>query len=133
MARPQLRSLTSAVLDAGALIAFERDDRRVVGYVQRARRDGARVVVPAGVVAQVWRDGRRQAVLAGLLRSKVCEIVALDAFDARIAGQLLGVTGTTDVVDASVAVLARRRALTVFTSDPDDLRRLDPTLDIVPV
>lgn len=133
MARPQLRSLTSAVLDAGALIAFERNDRRVVRYVQRARRDGVRAVVPAGVVAQVWRDGRRQALLAGLLRSKVCEIVALDGVHARIAGQLLGVSGTTDVVDATVAVLARRRDLPVITSDPDDLRRLDPTLDIVAI
>jgi predicted nucleic acid-binding protein len=123
--------MISAVLDAGALIAFERNDRRVTVFVREARRNGGRVVVPAGVVAQVWRDGRRQARLAWLIRSAACEIVALDGAQARIAGQLLGVSGTTDVVDASVAVLARRRQLPVFTSDADDLRRLDPTLELV--
>lgn len=124
-------SVSGAVFDAGALIAYARNDRRVAVFVRGARRAGARVVVPAGVIAQVWRDGRRQALVAGLLRSKTCEIVALDGNQARIAGQLLGVSGTTDVVDATVAVVARRRELPVFTSDPDDLRRLDPTLELV--
>ncbi|MBA3908030.1 MAG: hypothetical protein H0X35_15330 [Pseudonocardiales bacterium] len=40
-------------------------------------------------------------------------------------------TGTADVVDASVALLARRYGATVVTGDPDDIRRLDPTLAIV--
>lgn len=133
MGRPGPRPLSSAILDAGALIAFERNDRRVAALVRRARAHGDALVVPTTVVAQVWRDGRRQARLASLLASEVCEVLALDDTDARASGQLLGITGTTDVVDASVAVVARRRGLRVFSSDPDDLRRLDPALDIVVV
>ena len=133
MGRPRPRTVSSAVLDTGALIAFERNDRRVIGIVRRARAGGDTLLVPAGVVAQAWRNGRRQARLAGLLGDDVCEVVALDDTEARAAGQLLGVTRTTDVVDASVAVLARRRELRVVTSDGDDLRRLDPSLDLVEI
>ena len=99
---------------------------------QRARAvSGA--ILDAGVLAQVWRNGRRQARLAGLLRLPVCEVASLDEPQARVAGRLLGLSGTTDVVDASVALLARRRGLPVVSSDADDLHRLDPTLDVFPI
>ncbi|MDQ3037482.1 MAG: hypothetical protein M3Y87_34125 [Myxococcota bacterium] len=61
--------MSGFTLDAGALIAFERGDRRMVLIVARARERKALLVVPSGVVGQVWRDGRRQAVLARLLAS----------------------------------------------------------------
>lgn len=121
------------MLDAGALIGFERNDRRVVGIVARALHHGDALVVPAGVVGQVWRDGARQIRLVRLLGSPVCKVVPLDDTAARAAGQLCGASGTADVVDASVVVLARRHDLRVVTSDPDDLRRLDPRLDVVTV
>jgi hypothetical protein len=54
-------------LDAGALIAFDRNERRVVALIARAVQQGCSLAVPAGVVAQAWRDGRRQARLARLL------------------------------------------------------------------
>lgn len=125
--------MTGAVLDAGALVAFERSDRRVVAIVARALHHGDDLVVPAGVVAQVWRDGRRQNRLSRLLGSPACHVVPLDDRSAREAGQLCGGAGTTDVVDASVVVVARQRAGRVLTSDAADLRRLDPHLDVVPV
>jgi predicted nucleic acid-binding protein len=123
----------STVLDAGALIAFERGERTMVALVVRARERGRPLLVPAGVVAQVWRDGRRQARLATLLGSAPVEVVPLTDFAARAAGQLLGVAGAVDVVDASVAWLARDRGARVVTSDPDDLRHLDPELEIVAI
>jgi hypothetical protein len=43
--------------------------------------------------------------------------------DGRRAGELLGATGTSDPIDASVALLARR-ADQLYTSDPGDLRKL---------
>ena len=43
-------------LDAGALIAFERNDRRVVALLARALHHQLALVVPAGVIGQVWRD-----------------------------------------------------------------------------
>jgi len=124
--------VTGAVLDAGALIGFERSDRTVVAIVARALAHGDVVVVPTGVVAQVWRDGRRQARLARLLGSPCCEIVPLDDRTARAAGQLCGVAGTADIVD-SVVVVARRRELRVVTSDAGDLRHLDPRLEVISV
>jgi hypothetical protein len=125
--------VTGIVLDAGALIGFERVQREVVLVVMRALEHGDAVVVPAGVVAQVWRDGRTQARLARLLGSPTCEVVPLDDKQARAAGQLCGVSRTHDIADASVAMLARERQLPVATSDADDLLRLDPTLRIVPI
>lgn len=114
------------VLDAGALIAFERKDRVALATVARAEERRERLIVPAGVVAQIWRNGRRQARLAWLLRQRWSEVVAFDESAARAVGHLLGRTGTTDVVDASVVWCARLRGAVVLTSDPDDLRRLDP-------
>ena len=89
--------MTGAVLDAGALVEFERSNRRVVAIVARALDHGDPLVVPAGAVAQVWRDGRRQARLARLLGSPPCEVVALDDHSARAAGQLCGISvGSTE-------------------------------------
>lgn len=118
-------------LDSGALIAFERAQRDVVALLARAHERELTLAVPAGVVAQVWRDGSRQVRLARLLAAPVLEIVALDDRAGRAVGQLLGASGTTDVVDASIAWCARQRGHPVVTSDPDDLRAVDPTLTIV--
>ena len=125
--------MSGAVLDAGALVAFERNDRRVVAIVARAAEHRDPLVVPAGVVAQTWRDGRRQARLARLLGSPLCEIVPLDDRTARSVGQLCGVSGTSDIVDASVALAGRKQAMRVVTSDPLDIRRVDGRLDLVPI
>jgi hypothetical protein len=125
--------VSGAVFDTGALIGFERADRAVVAIVVRALEHGETLVVPAGAVARAWRDGRRQARLARLLASPVCEVVALDDLTARAAGQLCGLRGTSDVIDASVAVIARRRQMPVVTSDRDDLHHLDPSLELVSV
>jgi predicted nucleic acid-binding protein len=125
--------LSGAVLDTGALIAFDRNDRRVVALVARALEHGDPLVVPAGVVAQAWRDGRTQARMARLLGSPVCEVVPLDDLAARSVGQLCGTSGTDDVTDAAVALTARQRGMRVVTSDPDDLRHIDNRLDIVAI
>lgn len=125
--------MSGVTFDAGALIAFEKNDRRVVAVLARALELRLRVAVPAGVVGQVWRDGRRQVRLVRLLRSEVIEVEPLDDLRARAAGQLCGVTGTTDVIDASVVLCARARRHLVMTSDVGDLRRLDAKLGLVGV
>ena len=117
-------------LDAGALIAFERKDRYVIDRIAVALENSIRLAIPAGVVGQVWRDGKTQARLARLLKSPIVEIVALDDAQAREAGQLCGRAHTADVIDASVVLCARARAHTVLTSDAEDLLRLDPNLDL---
>jgi hypothetical protein len=123
--------MTGLTLDAGALIAFERNDRRVVALLARALHHQLALVVPAGAVGQVWRDGRRQARLARLLASEEVEIEALDDRRARAAGQLCGARGTADVIDASVVLSAAGRGDRIVTSDPEDLSRLDPRADLI--
>jgi hypothetical protein len=120
-------------LDASALIAFERNERAVVAIVARAQQQKIRLAAPAGVVGQVWRNGSRQVRLAWLLGSELVEIVPLDDERARAAGQLCGVAGTRDVIDASVVLCARERGHGVLTSDVDDLERLDASLRYVRV
>lgn len=125
--------MAGLTLDAGALIAFERNDRRAVALLARALEHGWALVVPAGVVGQVWRDGRRQARLARLLAADEVEIEVLDDRRAREAGQLCGVRGTADVIDASVVLGASARDHRIVTSDPEDLERLDPQADLIVV
>ena len=119
------------VLGSGALIAFERNDARVRTLVALAFANGGTLHAAAGVVAQVWRDGRRQARLARLLGSGLLLVQVLDREEAQAAGVLCGRSATQDVVDSSVALLARRHGAKVVTSDPADLHRIDPTLEIV--
>jgi hypothetical protein len=118
-------------LDAGALIAVDRNDRTVVVLLARALEHELALAIPAGVVAQAWRNGRRQVRLARLLASPEVEVEVLDDTLARGAGQLCGVTGTADIVDASVVLCARRRKHKIVTSDPDDLRRLDARVPLI--
>lgn len=121
----------SLVLDAGALIAVERDDRATAALIDVARQDGREIVVPAGVVGQAWRGGSRQARLARLLSAHDVHVEPLTDVAARAAGVLCGAAGTSDVIDASVVLAARRHRATVISSDRDDLRILDATIPVV--
>lgn len=123
--------MSGLTVDAAALIAFDKNDRAVVAIFARALHHGLVLAVPAGVVGQAWRDGRRQARLARLLASELVEIEPLDDLRTRAAGQLCGATRTHDVIDASVVLCARARGHAVLTSDPDELRRLDPNVSVV--
>lgn len=113
-------------LDAGALIAIERGDERIRSAISRPGRH----IIPSPVLAQVWRDGSRQARLAKFLFAKSTFIEAFDELSARAAGAVLARSGTSDVVDASVVVCARRHNTMVLSSDAADLLRIDPTLDV---
>ncbi|MGH2460302.1 MAG: PIN domain-containing protein [Chloroflexota bacterium] len=119
------------VLDAGALIGFDDRDRRAVVLIQRARELGAPIIVPAGALAQVWRNGARQADLARLIRARDVDVVDLSASLAKATGELCGRRGTSDVVDASVVIIARQVRGVVATTDSADLRHLDPGLPMV--
>ena len=120
-------------LDAGALIALDRDDRRMIVLLARAAEAKGRVTIPASALAQAIRRPDRQVRLARLIRQPTTDVVALDRVDATHIGRLLAASGTTDIADAHVVVCARRSAQRVVTSDPDDLRRLDPDLQVVTI
>jgi hypothetical protein len=120
-------------MDAGGLIAVDRNDRRVVVLLARARETGSRVTVSASALAQAIRQPERQARLARLVRQPTTDVVPLDRVDATSIGRLLAASGTSDVVDAHVVICARRARQQAVTSDPDDLRALDPTLRVVTI
>lgn len=120
-------------LDTGALIALDRGDRRVLVLLARAAETAARVTLPATAPAQAIRRPERQVRLARLIRQPTTDVVDLGRVDATNVGRLLAASGTTDIVDAHVVVCARRTGQRVATSDPGDLRALDPILEVVPV
>lgn len=118
-------------MDAGALMALDRNDRRVVALLARARERSATVTVPTTALAQAVRDPTRQVRLARLLRDTTTHVAPLGRTEATAVGRLLAATGTSDIADGHVALCARRAGQPVATSDPDDLRRLDPTLELI--
>jgi predicted nucleic acid-binding protein len=121
------------VLDAGALIACERQDRRVAALFAVAAEHRIEMILPSAILAQVWRGGPRQANLGRALRNPGLVEAPLDHADAREVGRLLADSCTSDVVDAHVAVLAKRLRAPVITSDPHDIATLDDTLVLVDV
>jgi predicted nucleic acid-binding protein len=133
MGRTRTRTAAGLVLDAGALIALDRGDKRMIALLQQALAQGRSFRVPAGVVAQTWRDGRVQVTLVRFLRSEEVKIIPLDEQLARACGELCGATNSSDVIDASVVILARQRQDPIITSDSSDLLRLDPTAQIISI
>ena len=123
--------MPGVTLDAGALIALERDDRRVLVLLARARETGARVTIPATALAQVVRAPARQVRLARLVRQPTTDVVPLGRVDATSVGRLLAASATADIVDAHVVICARRAAQQVATSGSEDLMVLDPDLRVV--
>jgi predicted nucleic acid-binding protein len=125
--------MTGVTFDAGGLIALDRDDRRVVVLLARARETGASVTVPASTLAQAVRKPERQARLSRLIRQPTTQVVSLDRVDAISVGRLLAASGTSDIADAHAVICARRAGQAIVTSDPDDLSELDPALALIVV
>lgn len=123
--------MNGLTLDTGALIAVERRSARMTALLRRVVADGMSLSVPAGAVAQAWRDGSRQARLARLLSASETEVVAMDHATARAIGAICGQAGVDDVVDVSVVLCARERRDTIVTSDERDLRRIDADVRLI--
>jgi hypothetical protein len=114
--------MTALILDAGALIAADHDDRAMIARLRVAQHSGIELRSNAMVVAQVWRDRRgRQVNLARLLRA--VDVRPVRPSDGRDAGALLADAGTADPIDATVVLLAVPGDR-ILTSDPGDLTRL---------
>lgn len=125
--------MSGITLDAGGLIALDRNDRGVIALIARASERGMRITIPATALAQAIRNPARQARLSRLIRQIDTDLVALDGPDATSVGLLLARTGTTDVVDAHVILCARRAKQAIVTSDAGDLRRIAPEIQLVVV
>jgi hypothetical protein len=113
--------VTAVVLDTGALIGLERDDRALWAVLKVSALKNEDVIVPSTALAQAWRGTRRQTRLARALG--FCEVASFDDV-ARGVGELCGRTNTSDICDAHVAIVAASRETTLYTSDPGDMRRL---------
>ena len=114
--------MTALILDAGALVAVDRDDRAMIARLRAAQQHGLELRSNAMVVAQAWRDPKgRQVQLARLLHA--VDVRAIDSRVGRAAGVLLGAANTSDPIDATVVLLAAPGDR-ILTSDPADLTRL---------
>ena len=111
------------ILDAGFLISVDRGERATRGVLLNGRVP-QRLHTSHPVVAQVWRDGARQARLASFL--KHVTIHPLD--DGPAVGRLLARSGTSDVVDAHLVALAMRLKDEILTADHRDLKAISDAL-----
>jgi hypothetical protein len=110
------------VLDSGALLALEGNDRAMWRRLKATNLAGAVPVSHGGVIGQVWRgDGPRQARLAVALKG--IDIRPLDAELGRQSGELLAAAGTRDVIDAALVMVAEDGD-EIVTSDRDDITLL---------
>ena len=110
------------VLDAGALIAFERGDRRIRGLLMLAGKTRDGILVPASALAQVWRGGARSAPLVRLIVAG--KVDPLDERRAKEVGERLGSRDKADIADAHVVCCAIDHDAAVVTSDRDDMEAL---------
>lgn len=113
------------ILDAGVLIAIDRGAKQAREYLMSAERNGDALHTTSTVAAQVWRNGSRQARLAQAFLS-----MTLHPFlpgDVAIVGEALRRSGTADVVDAHLYVVAERISHDILTSDVDDFASLRTT------
>jgi hypothetical protein len=110
-----------AVLDAGAFLAVEKRDRRIRALLRVLQVKEVDLLTSSAVVAQVWRDGGRQARLAQLLGG--VGVRALAATDDRRTGELLAQACASDVVDGHLS-LCVTPGDQVLTSDRADIERL---------
>ncbi|HKQ69552.1 MAG TPA: hypothetical protein VJT73_09440 [Polyangiaceae bacterium] len=110
------------LLDAGAFLAVERNDREIVALIKSELTASRAPKTHGGIVAQVWRGGAgRQARLALLLPG--VDVVPLDAELGQSAGMLLKAARAADAIDAALVALASDGD-DILTSDVDDLRSL---------
>jgi predicted nucleic acid-binding protein len=114
--------MAGLTLDTGALIGFERADRRVLVHLKNAQIQGCELTVPTVVIAEAWRGGARSARVGKLLQACVVEPLFEDI--ARIAGEAMGATSGSTVADAIVVASAAARGDRILTTDFDDLDRL---------
>ena len=114
--------MSALVLDAGAFIAVDRNDRAMMARLRVAQLHGHDLRTSAIVIAQIWRSpGGRQARIAALLQA--VDVRPVDEQMGRDAGLLLARTRTADPIDATV-VLVTRSGDRILTSDPQDILRL---------
>jgi hypothetical protein len=108
--------------DTGALVAAERNDRRMWALHAGFLAEEVVPVVPAPVLAEAWRGGPRMASLSRLLA--LCHVEPMSEEQARRVGVLAGKAAHDDIVDVTVVEGAIRRHDAVVTSNEAHIRRI---------
>lgn len=108
--------------DTGALLAAERNDRRLWALHAGFLAEEVVPTVPAPVLAEAWRGGARQASLSRLLA--LCDVEPLSEEQARKVGVLAGKAAHDDIVDVTVVEGAVRRRDAVVTSNESHIRAI---------
>jgi len=108
--------------DTGALIAAERNDRRMWALHAGFLAEEVIPSVPAPVLAEAWRGGARQANMARLL--SMCDVEHMTEDQAKAAGVLAGRAAHDDVVDVTVVEGAARRHDGVVTSNKEHIEKV---------
>jgi len=124
--------MAGLTLDTGALIALERRRHRMRKVIDVATRDAVAITVPVVIMAEWWRG---QSELRELIRRMVT-IEPMHEELAIAAGEALAEVKDVGVADAIVMASAARRGDVVYTSDFDDLQRLQsvfPTVRVLSV
>jgi hypothetical protein len=112
------------VLDSGGVSAIADGNGVARAALERARREGWLVVIPAPVLVEV-HTGRRDHPRIDRVINAVDMLIETTPGRAREAGELRSRSGVLDVVDAIVVAEAVSAApALIMTSDPDDIRAL---------
>jgi predicted nucleic acid-binding protein len=113
--------MSGVTFDSGALIAIERRDQPFIQRLERMHQVGIKITVPAVVVAEWWRGGSTR-LWNHYMSSFVIEPTAVVL--ARLAGEAMAAISKATTIDALVMASAALRGDAVYTSDFDDLTRL---------
>src|SRR5665213_3081133 len=111
--------MTALILDAGAFIAIERNDRSTVALLKAAQKNSLSLRSNGGVVAEVWRGGSGNQVPVSRLLAAV-ELLAVDGELGRSAGVLIRDAGGGSATDVTIA----REGDQIVTSDQSDIQAL---------
>jgi predicted nucleic acid-binding protein len=127
MAGQRVAAAGTLVLDTEGLSKLAAGDARARGYLDSARKRGARVAVSAITFTEALRGSPRDVAVHRVL-SRIIVIPVTEGI-ARRAGELLAATGLSGhrcAIDAVVAAtaLGAERPVVLLTSDPDDLNQL---------
>ncbi len=114
--------MAGVTYDTGALIAAERNDRRMWALHAGLLAEEVAPIVPAPVLAEAWRGGPRQANLVRLL--SMCDVEWMTEDQARKVGVLVGHSGHDDVVDVTVVEGALRRGDAVVTTNREHIEKV---------
>lgn len=114
--------MAGVTYDTGALIAAERNDRRMWALHAGFLAEEVVPVVPAPVLAEAWRGGARQASLARLLA--MCDVEEMSVQQAQNVGVLAGKARHDDIVDVTVVEGAVRRGDAVITANRSHIEKI---------